>query len=171
MDRSCPVVHKSRCPQAVLQTVTLFYIHCGPVIRRVSCRWTIYYSNHAFAQTNKTYHHIKKSADCSHHAEGLVDPQKCARKKGYWFWIPQSKYLDSENIKLIIGSRAGPCFTNFFKIHKMQLNWQNFFRLFSRFSGRDSCNTLEAALERIQLKNEIFPKNRKIQFLVNFWNF
>jgi hypothetical protein len=29
MDQTCPVVHKSRRPQARLKTVTLFYIHCG----------------------------------------------------------------------------------------------------------------------------------------------
>jgi hypothetical protein len=28
MDQTCPVVHKSRRPQAKLLTVTLFYIHC-----------------------------------------------------------------------------------------------------------------------------------------------
>jgi hypothetical protein len=28
MDQTCPVVHKSRRPQARLKTVTLFYIHC-----------------------------------------------------------------------------------------------------------------------------------------------
>jgi hypothetical protein len=29
MDQTCPVVHKSRRPQARLKTVTLFYIHCA----------------------------------------------------------------------------------------------------------------------------------------------
>jgi hypothetical protein len=29
IDQTCPVVHKSRRPQARLTTVTLFYIHCG----------------------------------------------------------------------------------------------------------------------------------------------
>jgi hypothetical protein len=29
MDQTCPVVHKSRRPQARLNTVTLFYIHCA----------------------------------------------------------------------------------------------------------------------------------------------
>jgi hypothetical protein len=28
MDQTCPVVHKSRHPQARLKTVTLLYIHC-----------------------------------------------------------------------------------------------------------------------------------------------
>jgi hypothetical protein len=32
MDHTCPVVHKSRRPQARLKTVTLFYIHCGNLI-------------------------------------------------------------------------------------------------------------------------------------------
>jgi hypothetical protein len=29
MDQTCLVVHKGRRPQARLETVTLFYIHCG----------------------------------------------------------------------------------------------------------------------------------------------
>jgi hypothetical protein len=29
MDQTCPVVHKSRRPQARLKTVTVFYIHCA----------------------------------------------------------------------------------------------------------------------------------------------
>jgi hypothetical protein len=32
MDQTCPVVHKSRRPQARLKTVTLFYIHCVPFL-------------------------------------------------------------------------------------------------------------------------------------------
>jgi hypothetical protein len=34
MDQTCPVVHKSRRPQARLKTVTLFYIHCDPTLKR-----------------------------------------------------------------------------------------------------------------------------------------
>jgi hypothetical protein len=37
MDQTCPVVHKSRRPQAGLKTVTLFYIHCG-FIAQLICK-------------------------------------------------------------------------------------------------------------------------------------
>jgi hypothetical protein len=36
MDQTCPVIHKSRRPQARLKTVTLFYIHCGASL--VNCQ-------------------------------------------------------------------------------------------------------------------------------------
>jgi hypothetical protein len=32
MDQTCPVVHKSRRPQARLKTVTLFYINCECIV-------------------------------------------------------------------------------------------------------------------------------------------
>jgi hypothetical protein len=44
MDQTCPVVHKSRRPQARLKTVTLFYIHCelGRVSACQGQEWAAY---------------------------------------------------------------------------------------------------------------------------------
>jgi hypothetical protein len=39
MDQTCPVVHKSRRPQARLKTVTLFYIHCDLTQHYGSSAW------------------------------------------------------------------------------------------------------------------------------------
>jgi hypothetical protein len=55
MDQTCPVVHKSRRPQARLKTVTLFDIHCGPNLTNMALIYmTLYqFSNDTTTSCNR----------------------------------------------------------------------------------------------------------------------
>jgi hypothetical protein len=87
--------------------------------------------------------------------------------------LDSPEHVDSENIKLKIGSRPllhqlfSKCDLNnkmWLKLAKNGLkltNFQTFFGYFRVFSGRGT-HPIQSILERIQSKNETFQKIRKI---------
>jgi hypothetical protein len=134
------VSRSSRHAQVMLQTVTLFYIHCGCALllligciyafQKVFCEAKLslffiflmwFFPSIQVQRCLKNIHgrgarHFTRGgrAGGAHHAEGLINPKVRVKKR--LLILDTTEHVDSENIKLKIGPRRGrgPCSTNFF---------------------------------------------------------